>query len=275
LISILIPTLNEADNLPACLASVRWSDDIVVLDSGSTDHTKDIAHRLGATVINRAFDDWSSHQNWALENIQFRHQWVLYLDADERATEALRDELFRIALNPIEQRVAFYCGRRNYFMGRWLRHSFPPGAVLRFFRRGSVRFERLVNPRPVISGTHGYLSSLIDHYNFSKGIGEWVAKHNRYSDFEALEIVRGNAPLSWTALFAEDAVARRAALKALSTRLPARPFLKFAYMYVYRRGFLDGAAGLTYCTLQAMYEYLIVLKARELRRCGRHEAPVS
>lgn len=272
-ISVLIPTLDEESNIAGCLASVAWSDDVVVLDSGSKDRTAEIAAAAGARVVLRPFDDWSSHQNWALSHIRFEHSWVLHLDADERVPQPLRDELRVVAAGGHDGRVAFYCGRENHFMGRWLRHAFPPGQVLRFFRPGAVRFRRLVNPVAVIDGRHGYLRERLIHFNFSKGVGEWIAKHNRYSTLEAIEGLRAldeGVGLSPSSLLG-DPVRRRASLKRAAFALPGRPVLKFLYQYVWGRGFLDGLPGLYYCLLQAFYELMIVLKMIELRAARKPE----
>ena len=270
-ISILILTLNEEANLPECLQSVGWSDDIVVLDSFSTDRTVKIAEEMGARVIQRRFDNWSAHQNWALEQIAFKHSWVFYLDADERMTDALREELHAIAGEERLGSVAYYCGRQNMFMGRWIKHAMRPGMVMRFFRPPLVRFQRLVNPVPVIDGPHGYLTGMLIHYNFSKGISEWIDKHNSYSQLEAQEGMRliHQREAHEPGLFSADPALRRRALKNLSFKLPWRPLIKFLYFYVWQRGWLDGRAGFTYCVLQAFYEYMIVLKMRELERHQR------
>ncbi|WHZ21599.1 MAG: hypothetical protein OJF47_000711 [Nitrospira sp.] len=267
-VSILILTLNEEINLGACLDSVQWCDDIVVLDSNSVDRTVSIAREKGARVVQRTFDNWAAHQNWALENIVFKHQWVFYLDADERMTEGLKEEIINIASNERESTVAYYCGRRNFFMGRWIKHAMPPGMIMRFFRPSKIRFERLVNPTPVIKGPHGYLVHHFLHYNFSKGLGEWFEKHNKYSTLEAMEgakVLKGAAQ-SDASLLDRDTASRRKALKNLSFRLPCRSLLKFTYLYVIKGGFLDGRPGFTYCVLQSMYEYMIALKMRELHR---------
>ncbi len=267
-VSIFIQTLNEEANLPACLDSVAWSDDIVVLDSLSTDRTEAISRERGCCFFQRKYDGRGPHQNWAMEHVPWKHRWVFYLDADERMTPELRAEIEAIARDPKEQRVAFYCGRRNIFMGRWIRHAMPPGAIMRFFQPPKIRFERLANPTPLIDGPHGYLKNHFIHYNFSKGLGEWFERHNRYSTYEAAETLKAlrERPVRALDLFARDRMARRLALKNLSFRMPARPALKFLFMAVAQGGALDGRAGLTYCALQAMYEYQIVLKVREMRR---------
>ncbi len=274
-VSVFIQTLNEADNLPALLDSLDGFDDIVVLDSLSTDATRSIAESRGCRWFERRFDGRGPHQNWAMEHIDFRHRWVFYLDADERMTPELRREIEAVAARwesgestRDNSPVAYYCGRKNYFRGRWLRHAMPPGNIMRFFQPPHIRFERLANPVPIVDGRIGYLKEHFLHYNFSKGLREWIERHNRYSSYEAVETVRAldNNPVRLANLFSSDRNTRRLELKNLSFRLPFRPFIKFFYMYVLARGFLDGRAGLTYCTLQSIYEYFIVLKAREIRR---------
>jgi glycosyltransferase involved in cell wall biosynthesis len=266
-VSILILTLNEESNLPGCLESVRWSDDLVVLDSFSSDGTVDVAKSGGARVLQRTFDDWAAHQNWAMENIEFKHPWVFYLDADERMTEELRGELAAIAEKPDEARVAFFCGRKNFFMGKWIRHAMPPGMIMRFFRPPCIRFERPIHVTPVLQGQHGYLTNHLLHYNFSKGLTEWFDKHNKYSQMEAVEGMKllKNEAGRQPSVFSRDPYVRRRALKNLSFRMPFRPQLKFCYMYLLNLGFMDGYAGFVYCRLQAMYEAMIVLKMKELQ----------
>lgn len=269
-VSILILTLNEETNIGACLDALAGFDDIVVFDSLSKDRTKDIALAKGARVVERPFDNWAAHQNWAMNNIAFKHPWVFYLDADERMTPELREEILAIARDQGRKEVAYYCGRKNFFLGKWIRHAMPPGMIMRFFKPGTIRFERLVNPVPVIDGPHGYLRHYFEHYNFSKGLTEWFDKHNKYSLFEAMEGMKlREKPVGLGALFSRDRFERRRALKELSFRMPLRPLVKFLWMYVLKLGFLDGRAGYTYCKLQAMYEYMIVVKMRELARKER------
>jgi glycosyltransferase involved in cell wall biosynthesis len=267
-VSILVLTLNEEMNLPSCLRSVAWSDDIVVLDSYSTDKTCEIAKCFGARVTQRAFDNWASHQNWAMEHLSFKYEWVFYIDADERMTDSLQDELLSIAADKTGVQVAYYCGRKNYFMGKWIRHAMPRGALMRFFKPKRVRFERPVHPAPVISGPHGYLKNDLEHYNFSKGLADWFDRHNRYSTWEALEgqKLRAGDYGSIKMLFHKDHYTRRQALKRLAFRLPLRPLSKFLYLYVFHMGFLDGRPGLQYCLLQSLYEYMTVIKEYELQR---------
>jgi glycosyltransferase involved in cell wall biosynthesis len=267
-VSVLILTLNEETNLRDCLASLAWSDDIVVLDSFSTDRTCEIATASGARVVQRKFDNWSAHQNWAVSNIQFKHPWVLYLDADERCTPELRDDVIAIG-NGASSHAAYRIRRKDFFMGRWLKHAqLYPTWLVRLFRPASIRYERLVNPVAVVEGTTGQLAAHIDHYPFSHGVAHWIARHNKYSDMEAIEAVKAREQLAFKLhdVFSRDPNVRRRALKEVFFRMPARPAVKFVYYYLWRRGFLDGRPGFTYATLQAFYEYMIECKRRELMR---------
>ncbi|HHN78770.1 MAG TPA: glycosyltransferase family 2 protein [Phycisphaerales bacterium] len=275
-VSIFIQTLNEQDNLPGLLESVAFADDIVVLDSMSTDGTRAVAEAAGARWYERPFDGRGPHQNWAMEHIDFKHRWVFYLDADERMTPELRAEIEAIAdawdrgekSRDRGDPVAYYCGRKNYFRGQWLKHAMPPGNIMRFFQPPHIRFERLANPTPIVDGEVGYLREHFIHYNFSKGLAEWFERHNRYSTYEAKETIKALAdrPVRLGNLFSRDRNTRRLELKNLSFRMPMRPVLKFIYMYAIGLGVLDGGPGLTYCTLQAIYEYMIVQKVKEMQR---------
>jgi len=267
MISIFILTLNEAPNIEACLESVDFADDIVVLDSFSSDDTVALAEAKGARVVQREFDNWSAHQNWAMTNIEFKHKWVFYLDADERMTPDLQTEIKAIAVKKNNAKHAYFAGRTNYFMGRTITHCYPPVPIVRFFQPKYIRYERLVNPVAIVTGETGHLQNRFLHYNFSKGLTEWFDKHNKYSLSEAKEGLKTLRQLDPNvSLFSRDRALRRVALKNLALRLPCRPFVKFVYLYFLKRGFLDGRAGFTYCVLQSIYEYLIDLKMWEIRR---------
>jgi glycosyltransferase involved in cell wall biosynthesis len=269
-VSTIILTLNEEVNLGACLDSLSWCQDVVVFDSLSTDRTPAIAAEHGARVVTRAFDNWSAHQNWAVREVAFRNPWVLYLDADERCPADLRDEILAAA-RPDAAEAAFRIRRKDFFMGRWLRHAqLYPTWLVRLFRPERIRYERLVNPVAIVDGPIGELHSHILHYPFSHGVSHWIARHNRYSDMEALEAAKLQSGGSGGgSVWSKDPNERRRALKDIFFRMPARPWVKFLYYYAWRRGFLDGRAGFTYATLQAMYEYMIDCKRHELERRRR------
>lgn len=267
-ISILILTKNEQQDLPGCLDSVAWSDDIHVYDSMSTDETVSIAEQFGAKVTRRPFDNWAAHQNWGLANVPFKHPWVFYIDADERMTPELVAAVQSAVLSPGEH-VAFRIQRRDFFLGTWLKHVQSSPFYLRLFRPEKMRYERLVNPISIPDGPVSNISGYLDHFPFSKGIGHWVDRHNSYSTFEAKQIIdnrKEHAGFSlWKAFTERDFHERRFHQKELFYRLPLRPLIKFLLLYIIKRGFLDGRAGLTYAVLQSIYEYFIVLKTRELQ----------
>ena len=275
MISVLVPTRNEEQDLPGCLRSVAWSDDVHVYDSYSDDQTTTIAEQFGARIIRRPDQlrnlpfggNEAEHRNWALQHISFRHPWVFHLDADERVTPALRAQLTAVAADP-GARAAFRVQRRDFLFGTWLRHAQASPYYIRLFRPEHTRYERLINPLTLVDGTVGQVEGYLDHFPFSKGIAHWVTKHNHYSTLEALEIAASRGARTrdglWRALWSGDFHVRRAAQKELFYRLPARPLLKFLLLYFVKRGFLDGRAGLTYARMQSIYEYLIVLKTREL-----------
>jgi glycosyltransferase involved in cell wall biosynthesis len=277
-VSVMIMTLNEEQNLPGALRSLSWCDDVVVFDSYSSDKTTEVAEEYGARVVQRKFDSFGPHQTWGLKNIEYKHRWVFMLDADERMTDSLREELESIAADweagtknrENDDPVAYYCGRRNFFQGKWIKHAMPPGNNMRFFQPPLIRFEREVHQIPIADGSMGYMKGMFDHYNFSKGIGEWFTRHNKYATYESHETIRARkeSPVVFRNLFSRDKNTRRHELKNISFRLPFRPYFKFVYMYLLQLGFLDGRAGLTYCTIQSIYEYMIVLKVRELNRGG-------
>jgi len=265
-VSALILTLNEEVNIARCLESLRWCDDVVVLDSGSSDRTVTIAEAFGARVVHRPFDDWSTHQNWAGRNIPFKHRWVYYSDADEIVPEDLASELIGAAADVKSPNVAYRLRYKNIFQGRWIAHcGIYPVWVLRFFRPERVRWERSVNPIAVVDGSEGRLKSHFEHHSFSKGLEAWIDKHNRYSSLEAREAVAARIE-GWPSLarlFSANPTVRRQILKHVGFLLPFRPTLRFAYMYLLRRGFMDGAPGFTYCRLLRMYEAMIDFKIRE------------
>lgn len=269
MISILILTKNEEQDLPGCLASVTWSDDIHVFDSFSDDQTVAIAKNAGAIITQRVFDNWSAHQNWGLANIKFKYPWVLYIDADERVSESLLNAIKALKPDINSPFVAYELQRRDFaWNGKWLKHAQMSPFYLRLFRPDKMRYERLVNPVSIPDGPVDKIDGFLDHYPFSKGFKFWIQRHLSYADMEALTRVKdldGGVTFSFRkALFGKDFTEKRYHQKGLFYKLPGRPLIKWLYMVIVRRAFLDGSAGLTYATLQSIYEYFIVLKSKEL-----------
>jgi glycosyltransferase involved in cell wall biosynthesis len=270
--SVIVLTFNEEENITQCLDSVVWCDDVVVLDSLSTDHTREIAIAKGARVIERHFDNYANQRNYALKEVKYKYPWVLMLDADELVTEELRQEIESV-LSANDKDVTLYRMRRkDYFMGSWLKHSTNYSSLWfgRLLRLGRVWVERFINEEYHTDGETRSMKSALVHYPFSKGISYWVEKHNRYSTMEAELIVNGNINnWRWRELFDSDPVSRRKGLKGLAYNLPGRPLVMFFGRFFVTGGILDGRAGLMFCILKTFYEYLIDCKVRELHKGGR------
>ncbi len=256
--SVLILTKNEASNIAACIASAAaLSDDIIVFDSFSTDDTVAIATKAGVRVIQHKFESYGAQREAARVTVDYRHEWVLALDADERVDADLAVELPE-ALRAVEAEVAaFRVRRKDFFRGAWIRRStLYPSWHVRIYRHAKVCYPpRSVHEYPMIDGRVEPLSGHLLHDNFSKGLAQWWERHVRYAELEAQEMLRSGHRLpTGKALLSSDPVERRRALKALSYSLPLRPELRFLYMMLVRGAILDGPRGWEYCRMIAEYQ---------------------
>ncbi|MEY2512213.1 MAG: hypothetical protein QOE26_2976 [Verrucomicrobiota bacterium] len=274
-VSVIVPIKNEAGNLPRCLDSIRWVDEIFVVDSQSTDGSVEIGQQHGAQVVQFQFNgSWPKKKNWALENVPFRNEWVFILDADEVLPPEAEQE-FAKAIVEAGETAGYWINRRFMFMGKWLRHSYYPNWNLRLFRHSLGRYEKLteadtrsgdneVHEHVIVRGATGRLRCEMDHYAFPS-VEVFIEKHNRYSNWEAR--VSADRQLAGSgAQISSGQVERRRKLKQFSQRLPFRPLLRFLYIYVWQKGFLDGREGYYFARLHALYELLSVAKTYELTR---------
>ncbi|MFB2917794.1 MULTISPECIES: glycosyltransferase family 2 protein [Aerosakkonema] len=266
--SIYILTYNEEIDIAACIESAMLSDDVIVVDSISSDRTVEIASRYPVRIVQHAFESHGRQRTWMLQSVPAKHEWVYILEADERMTP----ELFQECLKATESQeyIGYYAAERVMFLGRWIRRSTQyPRYQMRLFQKHKVWFTDYGHTeREVCDGKTSFLKETYPHYTNSKGLARWIEKHNRYSTDEARETLRQleKGSVNWRDLFfGFSEVERRRALKDLSLRLPLRPLLRFFYMYFLLGGFLDGHAGFAWCTLQAFYEYLILLKVWEMK----------
>ena len=274
-VSVIVPIKNEAENLSRCLASVPWADEILVVDSHSTDGSIEIAEKYGAEIVQFDFNGtWPKKKNWALENIPFKNEWVFILDADEVLPPEAQDEIGRAILNAGD--IAGYWVNRHFmFLGRRLRHSYYPNWNLRLFRHPLGRYEKLtsaetnsgdneVHEHVIVNGSTGRLRCEMEHHAFPT-VESFVEKHNRYSNWEARvaadELLHGSSRE-----LSNSPVEHRRRLKMLSQRFPFRPLLRFLYIYIWQKGFLDGRDGYYFAQLHAFYEFLSVAKTYELTR---------
>jgi glycosyltransferase involved in cell wall biosynthesis len=275
-VSVLVPTLDEEVNLPECLESLAWADEIFVVDSFSHDRTLTIARDRGAYVVQHAFESYSRQKNWALDTLAFRNEWVLIVDADERVPPELRVEIESVVSNGAKD--GYYLNRRFIFLDRWIRHAgWYPSWNLRLFRHRLGRYDdREVHEHVVLDGTVGYLRNDLLHLD-RRGLDAFVARHNRYSTLEAAARLkalrddpdRARLPVS---LLASPVHRKRFLRERLWPRVPAKPLALFVYMYLVRRGFLDGGPGLALCVFHGFQEFMVGLKLAELRRLSSRRA---
>jgi len=279
-LSVLVPVKNEAASLRDCLASVSFAEEIVVVDSDSTDGTQSIAESAGARVVQF---DWNGKlprkKNWALENVSWHHEWVLIIDADEHITPELEREIREaICRTDVD---GFYLNRRFWFLDGWINHSgYFPSWNLRLFRHRLGRYEQIeigndipsgdneIHEHVLLNGRVEYLSTPMEHYAFPD-IATFVEKHDRYSSWEAAsrEKLHSRDEKSLRATPFATALERKRWLRNLATAgVPFRPGLRFLYHYVWRQGFRDGYRGWVLCRLLARYERMIVSKERAFKK---------
>jgi glycosyltransferase involved in cell wall biosynthesis len=245
-LSVVIITLNEEANLSRTLESVKWADEIVVLDSGSTDRTREIAQSFHAKFLVEPWKGFAAQKNSALQKAT--GDWILSLDADEEVEPPLAQEI-RELLNENPAGAGFWIPRKNFFLGRWMRHGgFYPDPKLRLFRRGAGAFEdRLVHEDVRVQGATGKLRNHLLHHAYPT-LESYLEHMNRYSS-----------------LGAQMAVSRRKARFSLID-IVVRPQLTFFYNYFLRGGFLDGREGLLQHVYHANYVSWKYAKAWERSR---------
>ena len=266
-VSTVILTRNEEEELPDCLSSLSWCDDIHVVDSQSSDQTLAIAEASGATCYSNPFLGFGQQRNWAIDNCSLKHEWILFLDADERSTEDFVQELYWELQNPNQNCAGYYLCSKTMLDGRWLKRAdgFPKWQF-RLARKGFSRFEDFGHGQRevLLNGELKYLKEPYLHYSFSKGWSQWIARHNVYSSKEAE--LRLNQKPSFEELFSKHSAVRLKSLRLLLSRVPGWPLMHFIIHYIFYLGLLEGRAGLAHCINKAYYEFLIRLKMREFKR---------
>jgi glycosyltransferase involved in cell wall biosynthesis len=272
-VSALVLTFNEERNIAACLGSLDGIDDVVVVDSGSTDRTCVLAEEHGARILRRPFDGFANQRNFGLERGELRHEWVLHLDADEVATPEFLAALESLA--PKSGIEGYRVPSKTIMNGRWLRYSgMYPTYQVRLGHRDRMRFKQVghgqredLTPEQVGTFQEPYL-----HYNFSHGITQWLRKHVAYAEAEAEQFfLDREGDLRTDDIFTGDRTERRRALKRMANRLPVlfRPPLRFLHAYVVRCGFLDGRGGLQYAIMLSCYEAMIAAQILDKRSAGQ------
>lgn len=242
-ISAAIITFNEERNIARALESLRCCDEIVVVDSGSTDRTVELATKLGARVIDMAWRGYSGQKNYASD--QCEHDWVLSLDADEALSEALEGEIWQIKKNgPAFD--AYTMPRLAQYLGRWILHSgwYPDRKIRLFDRRRAKWVGEYVHESVAAEGTVGHLKSNILHFTCNS-LSEHLKTMDRYTTLAAEQLVELKTPVGWPDLALD----------------PAWTFFR---TYVLQRGFLDGFEGLAIAHMAALYNFLKYAKAKNM-----------
>lgn len=274
-LSTIILTFNESIHIRRAIENViNWCDEVVVLDSNSTDETASIAEQAGAKVYYREFDNYAAQRSYAIHQLPLQNEWMLFLDADEYLTEGLKTEITTVLLSQVLY-TGFYMRRRFIFNGRWIRHGgYYPIWLLRLFKRSAANVDREVNEHITVKGNTGSLQHYFSDHNL-KPISDWIEKHNRYSKFEAEQFLlhherkRNGGKDNMAKLTGAGAERKRWIREHIWNELPPllRPFLYFIWRYFFRLGILDGKAGLIYHTLHGFwYPFLTDIKYLELKR---------
>jgi len=279
-IAAVVLTLNEEMNLPICLDSLKgWCKQIFVVDSGSTDRTVAIAREAGAQVVVHAFETHAKQWNWALQTVPIACEWVLALDADQRVTPKLKDEMLHALSDAPDEVAGFYLPRKQFFRGRWIRWGgYWPKYLLKLFRRGAAHSDEkeLVDFRFYVRGEIPLLTqALIEHNEKEREILFWLEKHLRFVELHAQEEYgRRHKRVGWSVRPAPRGTPDQKVLwrKEIWYRLPpvVRPFFFFLYRYIFQLGMLDGAQGALYHFLHGFwYELMIAIRLKELERNGK------
>jgi glycosyltransferase involved in cell wall biosynthesis len=258
-------TYNEEVNIKRCLDAVAWSDDVVLLDSLSSDRTLELArHHSNVRVFSRPFDDYSKQRNYGLHEISYLNDWVLVVDADEVVEPMLAEEVLEIANHEIGSAHPAYLVRRKvFFDGRWVRRNVAYDFwIARLLRPDLVRYEGAVHERVCYEGVCGRLRGALEHHQFSKGVDDWLARRSRYARMEARDS-RSRLGLDVRALISRDVLVRRRALKGIFYRVPARGLFYYLYNFIFKAAFLDGRRGLSYIYWEAYSHSFSLRQSRE------------
>jgi len=267
MISVIILTKNEEKDIAACLDTLTWCDDIHVLDSGSTDATTEIAAKYKVPVSFNPFVSFGKQRNFALDNINTKYEWILFLDADEHVTPEFLKSMKDNIQSSEGDVSGFYCCWKMMLDNVWLKHcdNFPKWQF-RLMKKGMARFTDFGHGQKEdqVKGRIIYIKEPYLHFGFSKGWSAWIDRHNRYSSQEAVARLENLPPIR--NVFSSHGSVRNPAIKSWMSRVPGWPALRFIQAYFFNLGFLEGKPGFIYCVNMAYYEFLIKIKMREIAR---------
>lgn len=280
-ITVILGVLNEEKNIEEAIRSVTWATKVYVVDSHSTDRTCEISTELGAEVVQFDYDGgWPKKRNWALQNLPIETPWVLILDGDERVDNDLLQEIKQAIQH--EDIAGYYMRWKFIFLGRWMKHCWAHGWMMRLFRHGKAEYEDLglageggwdaeVHENIVLKeGKASKLKSWLTH-DSNEDLAYWIRKQNEFSTWNAARRIQQlKQPLpSFGSLFSSDPTVKRKFLKSVFIRLPGRSFAMFVWLYFFKLGFLDGKEGFYFCRLRAIHEFNISAKVFEARLASK------
>ena len=264
-VSVLIITFNEETTLEMCLNSVKWSNDIVIVDSFSTDKTELITNNFkNVRFYQRKFDNFSSQRNYGLHDIAFKNDWVFLIDADEICSEQLGKEILNEAAKENSNVTSFVVSRKDYFYGKVMRCHFPV-CLERVVRPKEVAFTGIVHESLESCENQKALKNHILHYPFAKGIHYWFERHNNYSTLMANMLSNNTYTLQLSDLMSRNPRKRQKAMKYIFMYLPARPIIYFLFKYIIKCGFLDGWKGLIFVLMETYYHFMVVIKDETIK----------
>ena len=267
-ISAVIITLNEENIISKCLESLDFVNEIIILDSFSTDRTIDIASKYNAKIFHHNFDNYANQRNRLFNLVSSSSKWILMVDADEIVSKELKDEVLKITKDSNNSITLYNVRRKDIYNNQWMKYSSGyPTWFGRLFRKDQVWVEREINEEYHTNGNVGFLKEHLLHYPYNKGFSWWLSKHDKYSSMEALILSNNKITnISFFNLFTKDPVKRRKIFKNYFYKLPFRPLLVFFILYFIRFGFLDGKLGFRVCLMRSFYEWMIDVKFSELSR---------
>ncbi|MFH1387045.1 MAG: glycosyltransferase family 2 protein [bacterium] len=263
MISVLIPVYNQEKRIEDCLKSVVWADEVIIVDSFSTDNTLDLCRKYTAKIIQHKYVNSATQKNWALANLDFVGEWILIIDSDEILTPELKDEILRRVGQ--EKYTGYYFPRKNFFLGKWIRHGgWYPDWNIKLFKKGAGKFEdKCVHAEALVAGPVGRLENPITHYP-RESISDYLKHLDQFTSWRAQDIYQSTSSEMEVNLVSLPWFIRPP-LKLTWRLLPFKPFWRFVWFYFFKLGFLDGYHGFLLAVLEGWSIYLSYAKAWELK----------
>lgn len=268
-LTALVPTFNEERNIRDCLTCLTWVDQLIVVDSFSTDKTVEIAREFTDQVVQHEYVNSATQKNWAMSTLPIKGEWTLIVDADERVVPQLAQEIQEMLAGEDPPYSGYFVNRRNIFFGHWVKRAgMYPNWNLRLFRTGQGVYETKEVDADVYlrdGGKVGYLRRDMLHYSYPT-VDSYVTRLNRYTTWDARERLKPKEMVDDKAIVAGASGHARTLARRVYEKLPAKPLALFLYMYLLKGGFLDGRVGFYTCGLWAFREFVIDVKTWELRQ---------